>query len=152
MCQRTQEQKFCLKGAVEGFILPHRFQLCATWGSLLAPVSNSKGGENLFSKPSRVDGTYIGLSRSRQPETVVHSVVLHSWATIRVGAAATVFHLHLSQWCLGPAKANSAQVYDGIGRGFSSTTKLEFNYNFNNISFLFHVILETLYNIGSSRE
>ncbi len=37
------------------------------WGSILAPVSNSKGGVNLFSKASR---RYVGLSRSRQPETL----------------------------------------------------------------------------------
>ncbi len=45
-----------------------RSQLSVTGGSILAPVSNSKGGENLFSKPSR---RYAGLSRGRQPETLV---------------------------------------------------------------------------------
>ncbi len=39
-----------------------------TGGSILAPVSNSKGGENLCSKPSR---WYVGLSRGRKPETLV---------------------------------------------------------------------------------
>ncbi len=41
------------KGAEVGFVLPQRSQLFYSGGSILAPVSNSKGGENLLSKPSR---------------------------------------------------------------------------------------------------
>ncbi len=55
------------KGAAVGLVA-QRSQLSVTGGSILAPVSNSKGGENLFSKPSR---RYVGLSRGRQPETLV---------------------------------------------------------------------------------
>ncbi len=48
------------KGAAVGFMLPQRYQLSVTWDSILAPVSNTKGGENLFSEPSM---RYVGVSR-----------------------------------------------------------------------------------------
>ncbi len=58
----------CLRRCFLELTLQQRSQLSVTGGSILAPVSNSKGGENLFSKPSR---RYVGLSRGRQPETLV---------------------------------------------------------------------------------
>ncbi len=41
------------KGAAVRFTLSQRAQLSVTGSSILASVSNSEGGENLFSKSSR---------------------------------------------------------------------------------------------------
>ncbi len=51
--------------------LRSRSALSCHWGSILAPVSNSKEGNS--KKPSR---RYVGLSWGRQPETLVPRVIL----------------------------------------------------------------------------
>ncbi len=48
-----------------------------SWGLFLAPVTNANGGENLFSKLSCRRYAMPGLSRGRQPETLVPLVVLY---------------------------------------------------------------------------